>query len=429
MSMQLPGAPDQTGEQGRVREQTVTRFLLLYALANAGGVIAYLPLLTLLLPIKVAAVAGPERLGVLTWAALTGAVAASVANVGWGWASDGSVARGRSRKPWVIGGVIMTTASYLGLLAAETPIAIVAAVIAFQIAVNAILAPLAAMLADRVPEGQRGFAGGLLVLAGPLASLVSVGLIAVDDVGDTPRYLAICLIVAVLVMPVLALPGPRELQSRTAPVPARDRVHGWRLAWLARLMVQVAGIVLSIYLLYFFASVAGAGVSPASLARPVGQIQMMATALPLPLALIAGRLSDRSGRRGSFLFGTAALAATGLMMMAVARGWSVAVAGYGLYACGSAIFLGLHNVFAMRMLPSPRHHGRDLGLLNLTNTLPSLIGPGLTWLLATADDFRTIMLLLAALTLGGGVLMAAIPGRRAPETPGGSDRRDTVPVR
>src|SRR3546814_1221590 len=42
------------------------RFLALYALANAGGVAAFLPLLTLLLPLKVQAVAGDERLVTLT---------------------------------------------------------------------------------------------------------------------------------------------------------------------------------------------------------------------------------------------------------------------------------------------------------------------------------------------------------------------------
>ena len=40
------------------------RALLLYALACAGGVIGYLPLLTLLLPIKVELTAGDARIAV-----------------------------------------------------------------------------------------------------------------------------------------------------------------------------------------------------------------------------------------------------------------------------------------------------------------------------------------------------------------------------
>ena len=66
----------------------------------------------------------------------------------------------------------------------------------------------------------------------------------------------------------------------------------------------------------------------------------------------------------------------------------------------------------MQLLPDPRHRGRDLGLINLTNTLPALIGPLLTWALATPHDFRAVMLTLAGLTLLGGLLVPAIRHRR-----------------
>ena len=55
----------------------VTGFLLRNALANAGGMVAFLPLLSLLLPIKVEAIAGDARMTVLTAAVLAGALAAS----------------------------------------------------------------------------------------------------------------------------------------------------------------------------------------------------------------------------------------------------------------------------------------------------------------------------------------------------------------
>ena len=78
-----------------------TRFLLLYALANAGGVAAYLPLLTLLLPTKMAGAAGDLRIEWLAAATFAGAVTASLANIAFGWASD---LRG-SRRSWVMVGL------------------------------------------------------------------------------------------------------------------------------------------------------------------------------------------------------------------------------------------------------------------------------------------------------------------------------------
>ena len=69
-------------------DRAEARFLFLYALANAGGVAAFLPLLTLLLPTKMAAAAGDARVEWLAVATFAGALSASLANVGWGWASD-----------------------------------------------------------------------------------------------------------------------------------------------------------------------------------------------------------------------------------------------------------------------------------------------------------------------------------------------------
>src|SRR3546814_8584604 len=87
--------------------------------------------------------------------------------------------------------------------------------------------------------------------------------------------------------------------------------------------------------------------------------------------------------------------------MALFPEWPSAVAGYGLFAIGSAVFLGLHSAYAMQILPSPAHRGRDLGILNLTNTLPALLGPALTWSLSTTERFTPVLLTLAVLTLIG----------------------------
>jgi hypothetical protein len=50
-------------------------------------------------------------------------------------------------------------------------------------------------------------------------------------------------------------------------------------------------------------------------------------------------------------------------------------------------------------------------LFNLANTLPALIGPLLTWTLATPHDFRLLLLVLAGLTLAGGIVMPRAPQR------------------
>ena len=407
--MPSPAPPSLTLPPAAGEGRRSATFLLVLALAHAGGVIAYLPLLTLLLPVKVEAVAGPARIGVFTATVIAGALAASLSNIACGALSDRAVARGRGRRGGLAAGALAMALSYIGLALAASPAAIVAAVIAFQVAVNALIAPLFAIMADEVPDTQKGLSGGLLSLANPVASAVSAALVGLPVLGEGG---CLALVVAASLSCVLPL-----LLTRAAPPvadppsPAALRRRDLLVAWAARLLVQVAGNVLALYLLYYAESLTPGEPAPVVAVR-VGQLLLAGYVAPLPIAVLLGRLSDRSGRRKPFLFAAAAAAALGLVAMAMARDWSAGALGFGLYATGSSVFLALHAAFAMQLLPSARHRGHDLGLLNLANTLPALVGPLLAWALASPHDFGALMLVLAALTLAGGTAILGVRGRR-----------------
>lgn len=386
------------------------RFLLIVALANAGGVIGFLPLLTLLLPMKIDAIAPDARIGIVTVTTILGAIAASVSNIAFGAWSDRVRAAGGGRRVFVGGGLTGTVASFALIALATTPGAIVAAVVLFQVAVNAMLGPFLAIVADEVPDEHKGIAGGLLALATPLASAVSTGTLLFAN-HEAARLALVALAMTALTLPLLfvharATSGPRH-DPGPDPLARQDLVA----TWVARLLVQISGTVLLYFLLFYFQSVTS-GLSAQALATRTGQLMTIAFIVPLPVAVLFGRLSDRTGVRKPFLLVAALLAATGLLAMATADDWQQAAVGFSLYAVGSATFLALHATFAMQLLPTAEHRGRDLGLLNLTNTLPSLIGPALAWLLATPNDFSALMVALAVLTALGGAAMLGVRGRR-----------------
>ncbi|WP_445190804.1 MFS transporter [Sphingomonas sp. Tas61C01] len=392
-------------------EHRSTWFLLIYALGYAGGVIGYLPLLTLLLPIKVDAVAGSARLDVFALVVVLGSLAASLSYIVFGWLTDRSVERGGGRRRWMLGGAIATGLSYATIAAAESAVALVLAVVAFQIAVNIVLAPLAAIMADEVPDTQKGVAGGLLALANPVAAALSAVLVGLSSIGSDARLAIVPLALALCVMPLLltkARPiAPAGPTSALPSVPPRDLV----LAWSARLLVQIAGSALFVYLFYYLESVART-VPPATIAARMGVLMIVAYVVPLPVAVWVGWLADRWGRTKPFLLAASAVGAAGLVGMALAEDFATATAAFCVYTAGASVFLALHASFAMQLLPNARHRGRDLGLINLTNTLPSMLGPALTWLLATPADFDAVLLVLAALTLCGGFVIQAATGRR-----------------
>lgn len=382
-------------------------FLGVMALANVGGVIGYLPLLTLLLPIKVERLSGDARIGLFTATVVAGAIAASLSNILFGWLSDRSVARGSGRRGWVAGGLVATAISYAGIALASTPTALVVAVVAFQAAVNALLSPMMAIMAEEVPDAQKGIGGGLLALGNPVASGVSALLVGQALLPEGGRFAAVPVLVAACMMPLLLTgrrsAAPRDARSADAPLARRDLV----LAGVARLLVQIAGVVTQTYLLYYFESVTTLA-EWAMLPARIGHLLVVAFLIPLPLALLLGRLSDLTRRRKPALLLAALVAAAGLVGMALASNWPSGAAAFAVYAIGSSVFVALQAGVAMLLLPDPRHRGRDLGLLNLANTLPSLLGPPLAWLLATPRDFAGVMLVLAMLTAGGGLAMLAV---------------------
>ncbi len=393
-------------------DRSSTGFLLILALAYIGGVVGYLPLLTLLLPVRIDAVAGAGRLGVLAAIVVLGGVSASLSNIAFGWLSDRSVTRGGGRRAWVGTGVAATALSYAAITMATSPTGVILSISAFQVAVNALLAPMLAIMADEVPDAQKGMAGGLLAMANPVASALAAALMAAAALTDAARLAIILIVVVACTFPLLCTRAqPVEPDgSHTVPMKAvldRDLA----LAWTARLFVQIAGSALFVYLLYYLESIAPT-IAPVTIAARMGTVMIVAYTVPLPVAVLVGRFADRSGRTKPFLFAAAIVAAAGLVGMAVAHDFTSGAVAFCIYTAGASVFLALHASFAMQLLPDPRHRGRDLGVLNLTNTLPGLLGPALTWTLATPRDFHVVMLVLAALTLCGGLIILAARGRR-----------------
>lgn len=379
---------------------------MLYALANAGGVAAYLPLLTLLLPTKMAATAGDTRIEWLAAATLAGAISASLSNIAFGWASD---VRG-SRRGWVAAGLALTISSYVVIHQAATPVAIVGAVILYQVALNMMLSPLAAWAADTVPDSQKGLLGGLLGAGHPIGALAGV-VATLPFLRDPGMQLAmVCAIVAALMLPLLAIarPSVNFIESNATP-PLTQRAMrriDLFLLWMARLLVQIAGSVLFAFVLYYFQSLPGRPASEAEVAWLSGFTLIAA----FPLALLLGRASDRVGKRRPFLFAVTLAMSVGLALMGVRPGFATAVAGFALFGCGLAIFLSLHSAYAMQLLPTPHRRGRDLGLFNLTNTLPALLSPLLAVGLAPTYGFDGLMVALALLVALAAALIFAVRG-------------------
>jgi len=94
--------------------------------------------------------------------------------------------------------------------------------------------------------------------------------------------------------------------------------------------------------------------------------------------------------------------------MSLASEVSEAVAAYVAFGLATTVFLSLHSGLTLRVLPSPAHRGRDLGIFNLTNTVPSLIMPWLTIAIVPAHGFGSLFAVLAVLALASAGLLFSL---------------------
>jgi MFS family permease len=124
-----------------------------------------------------------------------------------------------------------------------------------------------------------------------------------------------------------------------------------------------------------------------------------------PLALITGRWADRRGRPLLPLVMCAAVSAFGLLCMGLAPNLLLAIGAYAVFGFASSVFLALHSAQTLRVLPRPERRGRDLGIFNLTNTLPSIIMPWIVLSLVPHFGFSGLFFLLAMLALGSGLIL------------------------
>ncbi|MBA4051980.1 MAG: MFS transporter [Erythrobacter sp.] len=377
-------------------------FLALFALAAAGGAVAYVPLLTVLLPQRIADLQGGEDVAALAQVGFLGAVMASIANIGVGMLSD----RVRMRRPFVIAGLLLSNALLLAVGTATSVAQIVVLVMVWQVALNLMLAPLMAWAGDCFPDEQKGVLGGALALSPALGALAG-SLVTWDGlVAPSARLGLVAVLVSALVLPAVLLGKGRvrpglvaPVPAPTEPVPVRERVV--LRMWAARLLVQVAEGGMFAFLLYWLRSIA-----PGYPENGAANIFSLVLVAAVPLSLMLGRWSDAHARPILPLVAAALLCACGMLVMAAAQTLAWAIAGYVLFGLSAAVFLALHSGQTLRVLPAPQHRGRDLGVFNLTNTVPGMVMPGLTVMLVPRFGYDALFVLFAGLAAASAVLLA-----------------------
>jgi MFS family permease len=389
-------------------------FIAVLTLAYIGAFIAFVPLLSLLVPLQAQTLAPADKIGLLSVVTLWGALVASAANMAVGWASDRTRHPLGRRRPWIMAGLIGVLLAYGLIATARSPAVLIAGVMLFQLAFNMLFAPLTAVLADRVPDRQKGRVAAFLGLGAPLGAASGVLITApfLPDAGARISLLSLLVVACLLPFLLTGRDGPAGAvpERRAWSFPRLSRDFGF--AWTSRFCLQIAASVVNAYMLFYLADHARyAEQFPGSTVESgLARLIALSTVLVVVSGFLGGLASDRYNRRKGFILLAAGLMAAGLTVFACWPGWPGPLVGYGLYGVGFGLYTTVDAALVAQVLPSRRDAARDLGIMNLTNTLPTVLAPGLV-LLALGPDRQAwpqLMAVIAVIALLGGAAVLGV---------------------
>ncbi|HEY2401152.1 MAG TPA: MFS transporter [Steroidobacteraceae bacterium] len=168
--------------------------------------------------------------------------------------------------------------------------------------------------------------------------------------------------------------GPARPEESVA-TPGRGgsrRDFGW--AWLSRVFFTTGSCFLQAYQPFFLLD--ALHMSPADVPHLMFRSTLVQAAMVVIWSLISGRLSDRTGLRKPFVMAGSTLQGLGLWVIAFSHSYSMLLLGVGLVGMGHGVYEGVDLALVTDVLPDrARHAAKDLGLLNIANTLPQVIAP------------------------------------------------------
>lgn len=312
-----------------------------------------------------------------------GALGALFANPLLGAISDRTRTRWGRRRPYMVGGVVVFVGALAWIAFSDSVLQLTLGWLLAQIAANTVLATLTASFADNVPEFQRGKASSVIALAQNIAILAGLYL-AVYLVGNLPLLFIAPGVLAIIAVLIYAFVARDDLPTTTIkpfswinlissfwtnPIKHRD----FGLAWWGRFLITFGTFMFTTYRVLYMQDRIGLSTKEAVPAVAFGVL--LYTIALLVSAAVSGWVSDRVQRRKVFVWGSTALTAVGLVILAhvdTVGGFYFAEIVLG-FAFG--IYAAIDTALIVDVLPDPERPGKDLGVINIANALPQSLAP------------------------------------------------------
>ncbi len=398
-------------------------FLAGMALANLGIMLAFYTPIQNLLPRMSEEIAGPGGKEVALAVVLgVGVIGSVIGNPLAGALSDRTTSRFGRRRPWLLGGALIGMVGLLLLPSMTSVVGLTVMWLFVQFSVNSSYAALTATIPDQVPVEQRGVASGWVGLAQTLGIVLGVALVSFVVLGLGAGSYLIAVLFVLLVLPFLFILKDPKLDPADRPSfhlgtflkgfwvsPKQHPDFAW--AWLARFLVALAISMATLYLLFYLQDHLGFTSEQAQ------QNQTVLIALyafgTMITAVIGGAVSDRSGKRKKFVVISTVVIAIAASILAFAAQFSLAVVAALILGLGYGWYLAVDQALITQVLPAAVDRARDLGVINIANSLPQVLAPVLAAPIVTSlGGYPVLYLVTGVIALFGAA--AVLPIKSVP---------------
>jgi MFS family permease len=371
-----------------------------------------------LIPLQVQRIDPTGQNGSLAAIVAIGAIASMIGAPIAGALTDRTRSRLGGRAPWMIAGALASLALALAMAAAPTIPLMVVVMVLLQFTTALILTPVSAYIPDRVPAPKRGLFsaayGAAQLVGGVIGQTVGAGFASALLVG----YLVAGVVLAVLVI-LFALVNVRSnIDEPKPPLNLRaiastfwvSPVAHPNFAWtfFGRFLLFTGYFPLQTFLLYLLQDYIGLRDAAVAAVPTIALASLVGT---LVGSIAGGLIAQRIGRTKPIIFAASAIVVVGLVVPMIWPTLTAMIVYSALAGLGIGSYISVDLILITLVLPSAGDAGKDLGIINITTTLPQTIGAALGAIaIGLFGTYFALIPMAIAATVVGAVLLAFIRG-------------------
>lgn len=334
-----------------------------------------------LLPLQVQSLDREGQDGALAMIIGMGAIASMVAAPIAGALTDRTRSRLGGRAPWMIFGAVSTFALAVGLAFAPSIAVMAVIIVAIQFTTSLILTPVSAFIPDRVPVIKRGMFSAAFGLAQLVGNVIGQSVGAAFSSTLVVGYLVVGGLLAALVL-LFALTNTRSNVGQPKPAwsllsilqtfwvnPVKHPNFAW--TFFGRFLLFTGYFPLWTFMLYLLQDFVGLGEAAIGVIPTMGLANLVGSVLGTALA---GYAVQRFKRTKPVILAASAIIMVALAVPLAAPGLTSMLVYAALAGFGMGAFISVDFVLITLVLPDAENTGKDLGIINVTTTLPQTIG-------------------------------------------------------